>query len=142
VSITPSDIRDGRLHVRIAKGSRPYSVPLNRMAQEAVAELSALSEDRLAAGPGAGTAAHPERLIGVADGSLWNWIHTAGIDAGLEVNPHKLRHSFATRLAEKQVHPRTIQDLMNHQDMSQLTRYITVADPSKRSAVDLLDEDF
>jgi integrase len=134
VEIMPEDIKDGNLHVRVAKGNRPYSVPLNRLAATAAMELLSLARKRHSA---------TQTLIGVKYGALYQWLREAGRDAAFDgVAPHLLRHSFATRLAEHQVHARTLAELMNHQDLSQLTRYITVSDPSKRAAVEQLDEDF
>jgi site-specific recombinase XerD len=50
-----------------------------------------------------------------------------------------MRHTFATRLMERGADVRTLQELMNHQDLSQIPRYTAVTDPRKRSAVLLLD---
>ncbi len=126
IQLALDDVRDGVLHVRVAKKDQPYAVPLNRVAAQAVAELSALARER-----GYAT------LLGVGAGRLSQWLSEAGQDAGIRVYPHLLRHSFATRLAEAGVHPVTIAELMNHGDLSQLLRrYVAVADPVRREAVE------
>lgn len=126
VHVRADDVREGILLVRIAKGDKPYSVPLNRPAAEAAQELTAIADER-------GT----ETLIGVGKGRLWQWFEQAGRDAGIHLNPHLLRHTFATWLAEANIHPNTIAELMNHGDLGQLLRrYVAVRDPVKRSAVE------
>ena len=54
---------------------------------------------------------------------------------------HTLRATYATRLMERGVHPRTIQVLLGHQSLETTMRYLAVADLQKRQAVALLDQD-
>ena len=54
---------------------------------------------------------------------------------------HTLRATYATRLMERNVHPRTIQVLLGHQSLETTMRYLAVADLQKRQAVALLDQD-
>ena len=54
---------------------------------------------------------------------------------------HDLRHTFATRLLEKGVDVRTIQELLGHKDLKSTMIYLKVVDPQKKAAVALLDED-
>jgi integrase len=54
----------------------------------------------------------------------------------VRAHPHLFRYTFASWLAEANVHPNTIAELMDHGDLSQLIRrYVTVMDPVKREAV-------
>jgi integrase len=127
--LKPDDIRDGVLYVRVAKGDRPYAVPLNAVAAEAAAELARIAQLR-----------GSQTLLGAGESCIWQWVNEASKDTGVRAWPHLLRHTFATWLAEAHVHPVTIAELMNHGDLSQLLRrYVAVADPTRRAAVEKLE---
>jgi integrase len=53
-----------------------------------------------------------------------------------KVNPHALRHTFATRLVEQGVPLTTIMELMGHASVSTTQRYITTLVEEKRGAID------
>ena len=53
--------------------------------------------------------------------------------------PHLLRATFATRLAERGVDVRTIQDLLGHTNLNTTQRYVAVTDERRRAAVAVLD---
>lgn len=63
----------------------------------------------------------------------------------LKVNPHALRHTFATRLVEHGVPLTTIMELLGHASVSTTQKYITTLVEEKRDAIDkissLLDPD-
>jgi integrase/recombinase XerD len=119
VSIRPEDVRGDMLYIRVAKGDRPYAVPLGPIGFAAVCGLMETAG---------------EHLIGVQQGRLWDWIHQAGLDSGLRVYPHLLRHTWATRQIENNTNPRVVQELGNWADLSQLGRYAHVGDEQKRAA--------
>lgn len=138
--LMPEDVptEPGRpVRFNVAKGDRPYSVPLSELGAIAARRLHELR-------------AHPHRhdsrraeerlptFIGVRVNRIREWYQVAARDAGLErrkQRPHILRDTFATNLLRRGVDVRTVQSLMNHADLSQLHRYIAVTDKRRRDAV-------
>ncbi len=53
-----------------------------------------------------------------------------------KVNPHALRHTFATRLVEENVPLTTVQKLMGHASVSTTERYVTTMPQEMRKAVE------
>lgn len=125
-AVTPEDAgtQPGELICfNVAKGDRPYAVPLTPAGASCVAHLL----------PGAnGT------LIGRSKNTLWSWWHRAAKKAGLpprKWRAHILRDTFATNLLASGVDVRVVQDLLNHADLSQMHRYAAVTDTRLRSAL-------
>jgi integrase len=54
------------------------------------------------------------------------------------VNPHALRHTFATRLIEEKVPITTVQELLGHASVSTTQKYITTMVEEKKEAVESL----
>jgi site-specific recombinase XerD len=118
-AVRADDVHGNLLHVRVAKGSKPYSIPLGPMGRAAVAGLLPTSN---------GT------LIGAGDGRVWEWVSQAGRDAGLHAHPHLMRHTWATRHLELGTDVRVLQELGNWADLSQIPRYTATTDARKREA--------
>lgn len=60
--------------------------------------------------------------------------------AGLNINFHSLRHTFATRLLEANVHPKVVQELLGHSDISTtLNTYSHVLFDTKKEAIKEID---
>lgn len=94
---------------RVAKGDRPYGVPLERAGLAAAHGLLMTGYDP---------------VLGVGAARFRQWVHEAEQIAGLErVWPHLLRHTFAKRLAEGGDVEAWRQG-MNHADLSQWPRYV------------------
>lgn len=68
-------------------------------------------------------------------------IHRISKNAGLEtVNVHSLRHTYATRLLEANQHPKVVQELLGHANISMtLDAYSHVMPDVKKEAVKTLD---
>lgn len=62
--------------------------------------------------------------------------------AGVEhVNPHALRHTFATRLLEAGVHPKVVQEMLGHKDITlTLNTYSHVMPNIKQAAAQALNQ--
>jgi integrase/recombinase XerD len=57
------------------------------------------------------------------------------------IHPHTLRHYFATRLVERGVNIRVVQELLGHADLSTTAIYLDVSPQHLKSAIDALDND-
>lgn len=118
---------------RVAKNDDPYGVPLGPKGREAVKHLLELADYTPRT-----VATRRPTLVGVGTGRVWQWVKAAAEIAGLEAWPHLLRSTFATRLVENGVDPRTWQELMSHRDLTQYRRYVAPSDPRMREAVESL----
>lgn len=67
----------------------------------------------------------------------------AWAQAGLSpINPHAMRHSLATELAAHNVHPRTMADILGHEDPGfTLRRYTHPSPTAMKSAMESLERD-
>ena len=72
---------------------------------------------------------------------LYRTFKDAVREAGLSANitPHVLRHSYATRLTEKNVDMRIIQILLGHASIQSTTVYTHLTEPSRKQLRTILD---
>jgi len=121
------DVAGARLRIDEGKGHRDRIVYLSDTAQCALARyLAALP-------PQAAEAPLFYRAEGVPLGYRWvqKRLHELGDAAGVkDVSPHRLRHTFATRLINQGVPITVIQKLLGHNDLNTTQRYAKIADPT------------
>jgi site-specific recombinase XerD len=118
------DLELKRITFVVAKGDKPYSVPMGKPAVVAARYL--IDEARLYGRP---------TLLGVGAARFRQWVHEAEQSAGLDrIWPHLLRHEYSNRVAAHG-DPEAWRRLMNHSDLSQWARYVHAPDERLRAAV-------
>lgn len=114
-AVEPSDIRDGRIHFRVAKFDKPYAIDLTPLAVEAVDHLLELWA--------------PERVTllgGIAPVTIGNWFRQAAREAGMQegrVNAHLARHTAVTNFYERTLDALLAAKFANHGDVRLIHRY-------------------
>jgi len=128
-ALTTDSMRDDALVVKArskGRGAPERGVPLNEAAASALACLP-----------------HGDpRLIDItADkwSAEWNRCRSALAIEDSRVTPYTLRHTFATRLARRGVHPVTIARLLGHSDVTQVMTYVKSFDSDLRGATAQLE---
>jgi len=80
-------------------------------------------------------------VLGVGEGVIYRAVKRYGKMVGKpELKPHDLRHSFATRLLERKVDLRTIQELLGHASVSTTQIYTQVAGTQLEDAISRLNQ--
>ncbi|HXF72086.1 MAG TPA: tyrosine-type recombinase/integrase [Actinomycetota bacterium] len=130
-AVREEDVREGRVFFRVTKGDRPYDIPLEGIAAVAFEEL------RRAPRPHNNPSSRWHGcLLGVGPPAVRAWLRAACHDAELSrVWPHLLRHTFATRAYALTKSPVLVAQLLNHADLSQIPRYVGVAEEEKRAVL-------
>ncbi len=113
----------GSLWCRVAKGDKPYRIPLFPKLRDVLDARQAAAGD---VGPDAwvfpGAGGKPISVDAV-DYQLMRAMERAGVeDRGRRC--HAMRETFGTRCAARGVHPRTIQKWMNHASLTQTMKYM------------------
>lgn len=111
------DLQAAEAHV-LGKGSKRRTVPVGRMAIEAVRKWLAVREQ-------GGPVADPALFIGVRGGrldagALRRSLRRRSLQAGLAtpVHPHMLRHSFASHVLQSSSDLRAVQELLGHANIA------------------------
>jgi len=117
------DAADASAHV-LGKGSKRRSVPVGQVALQALAAWLAVRGDLVKPGP-AGTASEPALFISrlgrrLTPNQLRARLKAQGLQTGLptHVQPHMLRHSYASHLLQSSSDLRAVQELLGHASIS------------------------
>lgn len=110
--------RKGKLIVRYGKGQKYREVPLNSDARKALNEYLKSRADE-----------NNERLFLGERGPLtpsgvFRIIKRYARDAGVEVSPHQLRHTFARRLLQSGADIVTVQQILGHANLNTTAVYL------------------
>ena len=124
----------------IAKGRRERMVPLNEKARQAITDLLDFNEQR-----GYSVGKDDPLFVSrtgnrITSRQVENIIKRLRENSEIEVDmtPHTLRHSFATRLRKKGVDLRVIQTLLGHKSLSTTQVYTWVDREDLERAVNLI----
>ncbi len=111
------DLESGLVRV-LGKGRRERTVPVGRMAREALWDWVA-KRSQLAA-PGEPALFVSRRGGRLSNRAVQNRIALAGVRAGLgeRLHPHRLRHAFASHMLESSGDLRAVQELLGHADLA------------------------
>jgi len=120
------DLAGQRLRIEDAKGRRDRVVYLSQACVQALERYLAKQS---------GTADTPLVCHPSGQAVSYRWVQKQvkqwGIKAEVEgVSPHRLRHTFATRLINLGVPVTTLQRLLGHRDLGTTQRYAQVMDPT------------
>lgn len=111
------------------KGKKYLVIPLNRLMVRIIRPYYNNAEDYL----------FLNSETGKPFTTILKAIKTAGKKVGIEdLHFHDLRRTFGTRLNQKNVNLRVIQELLGHSDVSTTQRYLSVAASDKECAVESL----
>ena len=127
VDLRVKNVGKKALHIR-GKGDKDRIVPLT---EELAAALGPFCSDRK---PG-------DLVLGVGDGVIYRVGKKYAMLAGKpEMKPHDLRHAFATRLLEKGVNIRVVQELLGHSNLNTTQGYTAVSGQYLQDAINILNK--
>ena len=114
------------LPAEVAKGGRPRTIPLNPKARQAVLEILVFNRQRgFSVEPGAPlfpNRAHRAMSTRAVRRMLENHCRRADLDQA--VSPHELRHTYGSRLVDRDVPTHKVQVLMGHVRLASTERYL------------------
>ncbi|AMQ17885.1 site-specific tyrosine recombinase/integron integrase [Thermococcus peptonophilus] len=125
------DIDRGLIVVRGGKGAKDRVVPIPKYLAD---EIRAYLESRSDNSEYLLVEERRRRKDKLSTRNVWYLLKRYGQKAGVEVTPHKLRHSFATHLLEEGVDIRAIQELLGHSNLSTTQIYTKVTVEHLRKA--------
>ncbi len=130
--------RTGTVRVRRGKGDAERTIPLPQEARSAVAAW-------LGVRPGeSGTWLFPSPSPGrpLSVRAIHRAVVAAGREAGVELSPHCLRHTYVTRLVRHGVDLPTVAELAGHRRLETTRRYARPSDEDRLAAVEALAVDY
>ncbi|MFW6016116.1 MAG: tyrosine-type recombinase/integrase [bacterium] len=133
VSISP---RKGHLTVREGKGESFREVPLNKDVRKAISaylkERSVSKSNKIFLG----------QRGPLKETAIWRIVKKYAERAGVNASPHKLRHTFATRLLrDHDTDIVTVSKLLGHANVNSTAIYTQLSQKDMERAVDRLSND-
>ncbi|WP_297062527.1 site-specific tyrosine recombinase/integron integrase [Thermococcus sp.] len=117
------DLERNLIVVRGGKGAKDRVVPIPAFLGDAIREYLESREDESEYLLVEERRREKDRL---SPKTVWYLLRKYGNKAGVEVTPHRLRHSFATHMLERGVDIRAIQELLGHSNLSTTQIYTKV----------------
>ena len=135
------DIDGGRMiiHIRQGKGGKDRDVPLDPKLRETLREYYRWMRPKTYLFPGTENGWRADKPI--TPKVLWEACREAAQRAGIpkRVNPHLIRHSFATHLIENGADLPTVQALLGHADLRATSIYLHLSQRHLKAAGTPLD---
>ena len=117
------DLERGIIVVRGGKGAKDRVVPIPEFLVE---EIRSYLETRSDSSEYLLVEERRKNKDRLSTKTVWYLLKKYGRRAGVEVTPHRLRHSFATHMLERGVDIRAIQELLGHSNLSTTQIYTKV----------------
>ncbi len=125
------DLERNLIVVRGGKGAKDRVVPIPAFLGDAIRDYLESREDDSEYLIVEDRRRNKDRL---SPKTVWHLLKKYGERAGVEVTPHRLRHSFATHMLENGVDIRAIQELLGHSNLSTTQIYTKVTVEHLRKA--------
>ena len=140
LSVDSFDRLEGLLRIDGRKTGRERCVPLPEMVQSCLEAYLPLRHNQLEK-----TARCGERALLISregkplrGSAISNGVHAIAEHAQVPIHSiHQFRHSCASDLLEAGVHLAQVQHILGHRVISTTVRYVHIADPQRRAAIDL-----
>ena len=132
--------RELKIRKEIAKGKRERTIPLNKKAREAIRELLDYNEERRYSQEQDDPLFVSKRRRRISSRQVENIIKQLKKDSEIDVDitPHTLRHTFATRVYNKTGNLRIVQTLLGHSSIKTTEIYTHVGREDLEKAVNLI----
>ena len=132
--------RELKIRKEIAKGKKERIIPLNEKERKAIKDLLAFNEEKGYPLKEKDPLFVSKRGKRITSRQVENIIKQLREDSEIDVDmtPHTLRHSFATRLYKKTGNLRVVQTLLGHSSIKTTEIYTHVGREDLREAVNLL----
>lgn len=133
VSLPISGCNLTNCHVRVmGKGSKERMVPFNNTTRERISSYMEKARPLIMKGGSSPLLFVSNRKKGMSRSRFWQIIRETAVACGIKksVNPHMLRHSFATHLLAGGADLRAVQMMLGHADIS-TTQIYTMVDSNR-----------
>lgn len=128
VSIKINDINFNAGFLRIiGKGSKERIVPINSRAQEMIKRYIFEFRSNLLKTKQSAYLFLSNRAVPMTRQRFWQVLKRYGIQIGIKISPHIIRHSFATHLLDRGADLRSVQKMLGHSDISTTQIYTKVS---------------